>query len=336
MIIDMHAHLYPRRFMEELARSGGRYGVGLERARDGRQVLRFEGIRFWWYVEAFYDVDQRLAAMDRAEVNLQVLSMGPPMVYWADPELGAHLSRILNEEIACVVERYPERFVAFAAVPLQDTARALEELQHAVRELGHRGVGIGSNLNGKALDHPDLDPFWSAAQDLELPVFVHPINPPGQPAVHDYRLDLIVGFPFDTTLAAARLIYGGVLERFPKLKLIFAHLGGGLPYLKERLEIGYHTRGAFPDNALAIPKAPSEYLRLCYFDAVSFDHPALMCALACAGPERLVLGSDAPFAVGDIGRSVALIRDYQFASDGDKVKMLGENAAQLLKLTGGR
>lgn len=334
MIVDMHAHLYPERYMEELARSGGRYGVGVERAADGRRFLRFEGIRFWWYVPPFYDVAQRLAAMDAAEVDVQVLSLGPPMVFWADPALGARLSRLLNEEIARVVEQHPERFVAFAAVPLQDTALALAELEHAVGRLGHRGVGIGSNVHGKPLDHPDLAPFWAAVEDLDLPVFIHPINPCGQPAIHDYRLDLIVGFPFDTTLAAARLIYGGVLERFPRLKLIFAHLGGALPFLRERLEIGYRTREAFPDNPLALTQPPSTYLQRCYFDAVSFDAPALLCACACVGAERIVLGSDAPFAVGSMERSVAAIRGYGFASEAEKLLMLGGNAARLLKLGG--
>ena len=332
MIVDMHAHLYPERYMEELARSGGRYGVGIERAADGRRFLRFEGIRYWWYVEPFYDVERRLAAMDQAEVDLQVLSMGPPMVFWADPALGARLSRLLNEEIARVVEQHPDRFVAFAAVPLQDTALALAELEHAVGRLGHRGVGIGSNVHGKPLDHPDLAPFWAAVQDLDLPVFIHPINPCGQPTIHDYRLDLIVGFPFDTTLAAARLIYGGVLERFPRLTLMFAHLGGALPFLRERLEIGYQTRDAFPDNPMALTQPPSAYLQRCYFDAVSFDAPALLCACACVGAEHIVLGSDAPFAVGSMERSVAAIRGYGFASEADKRLMLGGNAARLLKL----
>ena len=224
MIVDFHAHLYPERYMEELARAGGPYGIGLEWDADGRRYLRFEGIRFWWYVEGFYDVDRRLAAMDAAGVDLQVLSIGPPMLGWADPPLGARLARLLNEEVARVVERHPGRFVGLAAVPLQDATAALAELEHAVARLGHRGVGIGSNVQGKPLDDPDLDPFWAAAQDLDLPIFIHPINPPGQPSIHDYRLDLIVGFPFDTTLAAARLIYGGVLERFPRLTFVLAHL----------------------------------------------------------------------------------------------------------------
>jgi aminocarboxymuconate-semialdehyde decarboxylase len=148
MIVDMHAHLYPERYMEELARSGGRYGVGIERGADGRRFLRFEGIRYRWYVEPFYDVGQRLALLDAAGVDRQVLSMGPPMVFWADPALGARLSRLLNEEISRVVEQFPERFVAFAAVPLQDTALALAEREHAVGGWGTGGWGSARTCTG--------------------------------------------------------------------------------------------------------------------------------------------------------------------------------------------
>jgi len=332
MIIDYHAHFYPRPFMEEIARNGAPYGVGLERNESGDEILQFEGMHFWAYKENFFDAQRRLAVLDEAGVELQVLSMGPPMVYWADPQLASRLCQIMNDEIACLVERYPTRFVGFAALPFQDQRLAIEELKRAHQSLGLVGVQMGSNIHGKPLDHPDLWPVYEKIEENDLPIFVHPVNPLGQPGIHDYRLDLTVGFPFDTTLAAARLVLGGVMERFSGLKFCFAHLGGALPFLKERLDIGWRTRNIFPGKRTTIPKPPSEYIKLFYLDVVSCADPALLCSLACSGTDHLVLGSDAPFAVGDLKKSVECVQNFSFFTEEDKIKILYSNAAKLLKL----
>jgi len=332
MIIDFHAHLYPRPFMEEISRTGGPYGLGLERNEKGDEILRFEGMPFWAYKENFFDVKRRIAALDEAGVELQVLTMGPPMVYWADAKLALHLCQIMNNEIARLVERYPSRFAGFAALPLQDTRQSLEELKRAIKSMGLKGVQMGTNIHGKPLDHLDLWPVYEQIEALDVPIFVHPVNPLGQPDIHDYRLDLTVGFPFDTTLAAARLIFGGVMEKFPGLKFCFAHLGGALPFLKERLEIGWQTRNIFPGKRTTIPKPPSEYIKLFYLDVVSCADPALLCAFACSGADHLMMGSDSPFAVGDLKKSVECIKKFSFATEEDKVKILYGNAAKLLKL----
>lgn len=334
MIIDYHAHFYPRRFMEEIARHGKKYGVDLVSDEQGQEYLQFEGIHFWAYKEKFYDITQRIREMDEAGVDLQVLSLGPPMVYWADPELGLRLCQVLNDEIARLVERYPNRFVGFAALPFQDTKLAIQELKRARHSLGLAGVQIGSNIHGKPLDHPDLWPIYEQIEANEMPVFLHPINPPWQPSIHDYRLDILVAFPFETTLAASRLIFGGVMERFPKLEICFSHLGGALPFLKERLDLGWRTRHkAFPSKPAEIQKPPSDYLQLFYLDAVVYYDPAFLCAYTSFGADRLIMGSDSPFRVGDLKRSVEYVRGFQPASELEKDKILGGNAARLLKLS---
>lgn len=333
MIIDFHGHFYPRVFMEELASQGKKYGVGLDKNEKGQEFLRFEEIRFWAYNENFYDAGMRLRELDEAQVDLQVLSLGPPMVYWADPELGLRLCQIINDETARLVERYPKRFLGFAALPFQDTKLALQELRRARHSLGLAGVQIGSNIHGKPLDHPDLWPVYEQIEAEELPMFLHPINPAGKPAIHDYRLDILVAFPFETTLAAARLIFGGVLERFPNLNICLAHLGGALPFLRERLDIGWRTRQAtFSGKRTEIQKPPSHYQKLFYLDIVPYNDPALLCALASSGADRLILGSDSPFRVGNLKRSVEYIRNFQFVTEVEKDKILGGNSARLLKL----
>ena len=331
MIIDFHAHLYPRAFMDEIARVGGGHGIALERGDDGLERLRFEGIMFWAYEPSFWDVEARLASLDAAGVDLQVLSMGPPMVYWAEPEDALRLCQILNDAVAEVVKQHPTRFAGFIALPFQAPELAVQELQRALA-LGLVGVAIGSNIHGRPLDHPDLWPVYEQIEKADLPLFMHPINPIGQPGIHDYRLDLTLGFPFDTTLAAARLVFGGVMERFPGLQVCLAHLGGALPYLQERLDIGWQTRQVFGGEA-GLPRPPSDYFRRFYLDCLSYSDPALLCALALYGADHIVLGSDAPFAVGDPQRSVDYIRNFSLASAGDKEQMLGGTAARLLKVT---
>ena len=329
MIVDVHAHLYPRAFMEALAAGGPRHGVSL--TADAPPVLCFEGIHFWRYTEAFWSPELRLRQMDAARVDRQVLSLGPPMAYWADPELGRELCRIYNDETAAVVRRHPDRFVGFAAVPLQRPEAALAGLERAIHGLGLTGVGIGSNIHGTQLDAPDLAPFWARVEALGVPLFIHPINPAGHGNLHDYRLDLAVGFPFDTTIAAARLIYSGVLERHPRLRICLAHLGGALPALRERLVIGWQVgREAF-GAAFKITRSPEHDLELLWFDTLSYYAPALLAGIACVGADRLLIGSDAPFAVGDLARSVTEIEGFAFLTTRDRARILGENALRYLQ-----
>ncbi|MBI2492596.1 MAG: amidohydrolase, partial [Candidatus Rokubacteria bacterium] len=239
--------------------------------------------------------------------------------------------RVYNDETAAVVRRHPDRFVGFAAVPLQRPEAALAELERAIHGLGLTGVGIGSNIHGTQLDHPDLAPFWARVEALGVPLFIHPINPAGHGNLHDYRLDLAVGFPFDTTIAAARLIYSGVLERHPRLRICLAHLGGALPALRERLVIGWQVgREAF-GAAFKITRSPEHDLELLWFDTLSYYAPALLAGIACVGADRLLIGSDAPFAVGDLARSVTEIEGFAFLTARDRARILGENALRYLQ-----
>jgi aminocarboxymuconate-semialdehyde decarboxylase len=331
MIIDFHAHLYPRAFMEEVVRVGRAQGIALERGAEGVERLRFEGITFWAYEPSFWDVQARIASLDAAGVDLQVLSMGPPMVYWAAPDDALRLCQILNDAVSEVVKEHPNRFAGFIALPFQAPELALQELQRA-HGLGLVGVAIGSNIHGRPLDDQTLWPIYEQIERADLPLFIHPINPIGQPGIHDFRLDLSLGFPFDTTLAAARLVFGGVMERFPNLKVCLAHLGGALPYLQERVDIGWRTSQVFGGEA-GLPRPPSDYFRRFYLDCLSYSDPAMLCALALYGADHIVLGSDAPFAVGDLQRSVDYLSNFAFATQRDRDRMLGETAATLLKLS---
>lgn len=330
MVVDVHAHLYPRAFMEMVGAHGPAYGVSL--TEDGPPFLCFEGIRYWRWTPAFHDVDARLRQMDGAGVDRQVLSLGPPMAYWADPDLAMRLCRVFNDEIAAVVRRHPDRFVGLAALPLQHAGHTLAELDRAVNDLGLTGAGIGSNVHGMQLDDERVRSFFERADERALPVFIHPINPPGHGDIHDYRLDLAVGFPFDTTVAAARLVYSGIVERCPRLRICLAHLGGALPFLRERIAIGFRVGREHFGAAFGLTGTPEASIERLYFDTISYYEPALLAGLACVGAERLVIGSDAPFAVGDLARSVQEIRAFAFLPERDRDKILGENALRFLGL----
>jgi aminocarboxymuconate-semialdehyde decarboxylase len=328
-VIDVHAHLYPRAFMETAAAHGAKYGVSL--TDDAPPFLCFEGIRFWRYLDAFHDVDARLRQMDAAGVERQVISLGPPMTYWADADLAVRLCRIFNDEIAAIVRRHPDRFIALAALPLPHAEPALRELDRAVNT-GFVGIGIGTNMHGLQLDDPRLLPFFDAADARALPIFIHPINPPGHGHIHDYRLDLAVGFPFDTTIAAARLIYGGVVERYQRMRICLAHLGGALPVLRERIAIGFRVGKEHFGAAFKATESPETSMERLYFDTISYYEPAVLAAVACVGSERLVIGSDAPFAVGDLARSVREMRAFSFLPERERQKILGTNALRFLGL----
>jgi aminocarboxymuconate-semialdehyde decarboxylase len=240
---------------------------------------------------------------------------------------GIELARLVNDEFAAAVERYPGRFAALAALPLQDPEAAITELERAV-SLGHRGVLLFSNINGRTLDEPDYFPLFEKIAELDIPAFIHPTNPAQLGQLADYRLTALMGFQFDTTAAVTRLIFAGVLERLPDLKLVVGHLGGTIPFMAERVERGYE---AYPECREHISRPPSEYFRRIYIDTVNFNPAALRLGLDFAGPDRIVFGSDYPHQVGFIDRALNAVRDMP-VNDAERAQILGGNAARLLKL----
>jgi len=337
MIIDFHAHLYPEELMAEIAAAEGRYPIGVRKAADGSRFLWFEGIPYWTYTAPFHDIGMRLKVMDEAKVELQCLSFGPPMMYWADAQLGLKLCRIFNDAAAKVARAHPDRFMAFAALPLQDPALAIKELERCVNDLGMRGVGIGTHVAERHLDDKAYWPVYQRIQDFDLPVFLHPISPCGCGNIHDYRLDAMLYYTFDTTVAAARIVLGGVMEAFPKIDFCLSHMGGALPYLKDRLDLGWQRARKLHADRVTIDKPPSHYFARFYMDNLAYSETAfsdagLLCALALVGSDRIVIGSDAPFPGGDLARSVEFIQRCHLLSEAEREKILSVNASRLLRL----
>jgi aminocarboxymuconate-semialdehyde decarboxylase len=324
MRIDVHAHLVPEAAFDLLP-DGARRGLGLPgsdgRTQPANQGGGFEGVQL-------YNIERRLRDMDTQLVDMQVLSGVPgTMFFYGREEAEAvEACRRVNDAFAATVAANPKRFAAIATLPLQAPEAAARELERAVRDLGLRGCEISSNVNGKNLDDKALAPFYAKAQELDVPIFIHPSGVPGlNERLGSYYLTNLIGNPMDTTIAAASLIFGGVLEEFPRLKVYLAHGGGACPYIRGRWEHGWRVRKEAHAN---IERPPSEYFQQLYFDSLVHGGPALNFLAATVGPERIMLGTDYPFDMGNY-RSVEAIDAVAGATDAQKDLMLGGNAARL-------
>lgn len=327
MIVDVHAHYVPQSFLKTIEREGAPHGASL-RQDGGNPVIMLGGRPYGPITRHYHETKPRLADMDRVGVDVQVLSLNPPMVYWADAVLGTRLARLYNDELAAAVAGCPDRLAGLATVPLQDVPAAVAELERAIRQLGLRGVYIGSNVCGKDLDHPDLLPFFAKAEALRAPVFIHPIDVLGGERLRAYYLHNGLGNPFDTAVAAARLIFGGVLNRFPRLQVCLAHAGGALPFLIGRLDRVHRVRDEAREK---LRRPPTAYLRRLYFDTITHHGPALEYLVSLVGADRVVLGSDYRFDMG-IADPAGAVRAVRRLSRTDRSAILGGVAAKLLKL----
>jgi len=244
------------------------------------------------------------------------------------PATAARFAALVNDAFTRVRESKGGRFTALATLPLNEPAASVKELQRACRELGLRGAMLFSNVNGVALSDQRFWPLYEAADDLGAVLYVHPTNPVSVEAMRDFWLMPLVGFLFDTTLAAASLVFSGVAERFPRIQWVLCHLGGAIPYLAERLDRGFH---AFRECRANISRPPSDYLRRFHYDAVNFDAHAIGLAIAFAGADHILAGSDYPHQVGSVPRMLETIRGLEI-SEQDRAAILGANAARLLEL----
>jgi aminocarboxymuconate-semialdehyde decarboxylase len=243
------------------------------------------------------DLDENISDLDAAGLDMGVLQPTQTMFfYWAEPSAAGELSRMVNEHTADAVRKHPDRFVGLATVPLQDVNLAVRELTHAVKQLGLRGVVTGSNVNGHGFDEEAFQPFFEAVQSLDVPIFIHPNNPAGIERIRNYYLVNFLGLPLESTITAAQLVFGGVLDRFPGLKFCLSHAGGVLPFLVGRLEHGHSVR---PEAQGHCRRPFSDYLGHFYVDTITFRADTLRFVLELMPPGHLFLGTDYPYDMAD-------------------------------------
>jgi len=298
MNIDIHAHFVPADSLKVASEIGKRHGMKLDKNERGREIVSRDGKPYLTQLKAeFSDLDLRLSIMDSQGVDIQALSPASTyFFYWMAGEESLEYAQWLNDRLAEAVAKHPKRLVALGSVPMQDSAKAVGELERAMGKLGLRGVEIASNINGRYFDDPAFNPFWEAAQALDALIFVHPNQVVGADRMKEFNLANLIGNPTDTSLAIAKLIFSGALERYPRLKLLLAHAGGFLPYTWGRLDRGYRIQDS---ETAKISKPPGEYLKLLNFDTITHSTMALEYLVANFGADHVVLGSDYPYDMGD-------------------------------------
>jgi len=273
-------------------------------------------------------VEQRLRDMDKMGVDVQAISCSPfQFMYSLDPEIGRKTARAINENLAEIVRKHPRRFVALADVPLQAPDAAAEELEYCVKRLGFRGVEIGTNVAGREISR-DRDAFWAKAQELDVMVFMHPNGFTGGERLADHYFINIIGNPLDSTVAIGHLVFDGILEKFPRLKIVSAHGGGYVSHYPARMD---HAWGARIDPRTVLKRKPRQSLAKLYFDTIVFDREQLRHLVNLWGADHVVVGTDYPYDMGWYDPR-GFVDGCKFLKDTDRAKILGLNAARLLKI----
>lgn len=295
--IDLHTHILPRGWDDFLARHTDSRWPRIVQEEGGGCALLRGTVRDRGLTEEVFDPARRVEDLDRLGIERQVLSPPPLMFcYWAPAEAAAEFCRLHNDAIAAVIAARPSRFLGAAIVPLQAPDLAVKELERAAR-LGFRVIEIGSSVDGRDLDEEALHPVWDAAAALDVAVFVHPASPVlGAPRFERYNLPLVLGNPLETALAMTRVIYGGLLDRWPRLRWCFAHGGGAFAYVLGRVDRGWDV---MREGRVAVPRPPSEYAPRLWVDSLTHSARALRFVLETHGANRVVLGSDYPFRMGE-------------------------------------
>ena len=321
---DLHTHFYTEQFFQTIRDLPSEFSFG--KSPSGQTIITYHGARFFGVTPAMTDVNQRLEDMDRVGIDVEVISLSTPNVFFTD---GAHqpaVARMINDSYAELIATHPKRFKGFASIPMDAPDAALNELHRAIDELKLNGVILLSNIGGKPLTSPEYRPFFAEANRMKLCIFLHPMLPAQSDAFREYVLGPIIGFPFDTSLAVARMCYDGMFAEFPEIRWIIGHLGGAIPYLMERMDNGYRD---FPECRARIDQLPSFYLKRLYYDTVSFSPHTLTMVRNMVGADHMVMGSDYPHLLGSIDRAVSSIEGLDIREQ-EKQQIFSRTALDIL------
>jgi aminocarboxymuconate-semialdehyde decarboxylase len=303
MRFDLHTHYYPDKYFQMIRDIPSEFSF--DKDPTGRTIIKYRGARFFGITPPMTDPDKRIEDMDRVGIDVEVLSLSTPNVYFAPAERQAEIARHVNDGYAELIAKHPKRFKAFASIPMDDPEAALQELHRALGELRMNGVVLLSNIQGRPITAPQYRPFLEEANRMKLCIFIHPMLPAVTEPFGEFVLGPLVAFPFDTTLAVARLCYAGVFKQLPDIKWLIGHAGGAIPWLSERLDNGFRD---FAECRANIDELPSVYLKKLYYDTVTFSPYTLNTLRDWVGADHMAMGSDYPHLLGSIERSVSSIQ----------------------------
>ncbi len=325
--IDTHAHYFPESYIELIAQHGKRCGTTVTTEPNGARFIQVGlHLRTGPITKPFIDLEHRLAYMDRVGLQMHALSLTQPMVYWADDELSQQLCVAFNDAASAAHKAYPDRFIGFACLPFQNPHLALQELERAAKLPGIRGVYMATAVRDRELGDRSFWPIYARIEALGLPIFLHPMMINNE-RLKQYYLINCLGNPFDTGIAAAHLIFSGVMDAFPKLEVSLPHAGGVLPILRGRLDQGYRTR----PECKTIPRPPSEYLKRFTYDTISYNEEIMDYLVGLVGADRIMMGSDYCFDIA-YNDPVQVVRSMKSLDDEQRHQVLWGNAEKLLRL----
>ena len=326
--VDLHCHVHTPA-ADELAKQSAQPGAdpmaryGNVRTRDHQNKLRADLDR------KLTSIEQRLVDMDKMGIDVQAISTSPLQYYYAvEPDLGRQTSRAINERLAEIRDSHPERFVALGTVPLQAPELAVAELEYCMKKLGFRGIEISTNVNGADLSDPRFEAVFAKAEALGAVIFLHPLGFTDTRRLNEHFLTNVIGNPLDTTVALSHIVFGGVLERHPKLKFVAAHGGGYLAHYPARMDHAYKVRPECHDH---IKRPPTYYMKKIFFDTVVFSPAQLEHLVKLWGADHVVIGTDYPYDMGYY-KPVDFVNDVKSLTRAQKDAIIGGNAAKLLKL----
>lgn len=336
MMIDLFAHIIPPELLKFYLKSGNK------RAEHLQTLFRGGGY------EQFFDLDHRIRFLNKFKIDIQVLNLTHVVGAFVDPKTEGELCRLGNDELVKIVEKHPDRFVAFANLPMSDPDAATQELDRAVNQLGMKGIQIFSNVNGRAIDSPEFLPVFEKAEKYDVLIQLHPTTHKfvGYDWL-DNRLKDMLGWPFDTSLAMSRIVFGGIFDKFPKLKFLTHHLGAMIPYFSERIRgfsdqyLGSFIASGRPEDTpplkIEMKKPVLDYFKMFYNDTAIYGWtPGLMCGYAFFGADKIAFGTDYPFGPDQGERwvrdAIVAIKDMQIP-ESEKEKIFHLNAEKLLKIS---
>ncbi|HYA46730.1 MAG TPA: amidohydrolase family protein [Burkholderiales bacterium] len=323
--IDVHAHYFPQAFLDLVEKHGPAHGFEYRMVEGKGPQFKHGHLTTGPVGPKFVDLDARLAAMDEQEVQVHALSLSQPMVYWGDKDLAKRLAETYNDALARAHERNPKRLIGLATLPMHEPALAVEEVERAARLPGIRGFYIATQVRGKDLSDAAFLPVYERIDATGLPLFLHPVEVIGPERLGAYYLTNLLGNPFESAIAAAHLIFGGVLDRFPRLVICLPHSGGAFPWLVGRLNRGWEKRA----DLKHVRQSPVEYLRRFYYDTVGYSDHVLEYLVKVIGADRVLMGSDYCFPIA-YEQPVKVVIDHPALDAKAKQSILEVNARRLL------